>query len=126
VLIVVENWPLENAPRFEVIFNDKAFRCLDVFQVHSAKSRSQQFHQLGNLGRIFGVYAQREGIHIGKAFEKQSFAFHDRHGRSRADVAKPQHCRAVGDHAHKVRMVGVHVQHGRVFVDVFAGFRNTR
>ncbi len=120
----MENGALEDAAFLEAVFNDEALGSLDVFKVYAAKGGGHEFDHLNDLLRVLGIDANGEGVHIAEGLEKQGFAFHNRHGRSGADVAQAQHGRTVGNHADEVGVIGIDIQHLRVFVDFHAGFGN--
>ena len=125
VLVVMKDRAFKDAARLQAVLDLEALGGLDVLKVHAAERGGHKLHQLDNLGGILGVHAQREGIHVAKPFEQQRFAFHDRHGGTRADVAEPKHGGPVGHHAHEIRMVGVDVEHGGIFVDFLARLGHT-
>ncbi len=62
-----------------------------------------------------------EDVDVGESFEQDAFAFHDRLAGQRADVAQPEHRRAVGDHRDQVALGGVLVCVLRVLFDLETG-----
>ena len=100
----------ENAVLLQAVFNDKAFRSLDILKVDAAESGGHKLHQIDDFGRVFGIYADGKGIHIAKGLEQQGFAFHNRHGGGGADIAQAQNGCAVGYHTDKVGVVGIDIE----------------
>jgi len=62
----------------QTLFDHKAFRRLDVFQIDPTESRPQIAHGIDESVRVFGIHAKIHGIDIGKALEQGSLAFHHR------------------------------------------------
>ena len=63
---------------FQTLFDDEAFRGLDVFQVDAAEGRSHQLDRIAKRIRILSIQLDIDGVHVGKAFEKHGLAFHRR------------------------------------------------
>jgi len=78
----------------------------DVLQIDAAEGGSNQLHCFHDLVRVLGIEAEGEGVHAGQLLEEHGLAFHDRHGRLRADVAETQHRGAVRHHGHRVLLDG--------------------
>ena len=76
MLVVVKDWDFH--PRAANIFNNKAIRRFDIFQVDRAKG---WFKRANDIGQFFGVafiHFNVEAIDICELFEKNRLAFHDR------------------------------------------------
>ena len=121
----MKNGALEHTVFFQGVFNDKAFRGLDVFEVNTAEGGAHQFHKFHDFCGVPRVHADGEGIDIAKRFEQQGFSFHNGHGGGSADISQPKHGGSVGNDADEVGMIGVDIKHGGVFMDFHAGFGNT-
>ncbi len=110
----------------QALFNDEAFRCLDVFKVDAAKRCAKEAHAIDKLVNVFGRYFKIEPVNIGKAFEQNRLAFHHRLGRQRTKIAKPQNGSTVGNHRNDVALGGVIIRGGRILGDFKTGHRNAR
>ena len=76
-------------------FDDETVGGLDVFEIDRAKGR---FHRADEIGQLFGVgFVQFdiETVDVGEFLEEHGLALHHRFRGQRADVAKPQHRRAI-------------------------------
>ena len=100
VLIIVEDRDVQLGP--QPFLDLEAARRGDVLQVDPAVDRGDRLDDLDDLVRVLGVQADRPGVHPGEPLEQRRLPFHHRQCRSRADVAQPEHGRAVGDHGHGV------------------------
>jgi hypothetical protein len=121
VLVVVKNRNLH--PLAQLALHVEAVGRLDVFKVDSAEGglqRGDHFHQLDG---VFLVDLDVEHINTGKLFEQYALALHHRLGSQWADIAKAEHCRAVGDDAHQIAARGVLEGVDGVLDDFFAGSR---
>ena len=104
----------------------KALGRLDVFQVHAAQRRLQRgddVHQL--VGVALGQF-DVEHVDAREFLEEAPFAFHHRLARERADIAQPQHGRAVGDHAHQIAARRVFGRQGWIGLNVQARIGHAR
>ena len=93
MLVIVHNG--NSAFAYQSLLNLEALRSFDVFKVNPAKARS---HSLNNINKALGISFinfKIKGIEAGKDFEEKSLAFHYRLSRLRADIAKPEHGRAI-------------------------------
>ncbi len=99
----------------------KHLGCEMILQVDAAKPRLQHQHGVDDRVRVFGVQHDRHAVHPAQVFVQQRLAFHHRQAGFRADIAQPQHARAVADHRHRVPLVGVLVDQLRVGFDSLAG-----
>jgi hypothetical protein len=62
-----------------------------------------------------------KAVDVGEFLEQDGLALHHRLGRQPADVAQPQHRRAVGHHRHEVAPRGIIPCRVGVFLDLDAG-----
>ena len=63
-------------------------------------------HRFDDGVGVFGSQANGIRVDIRKFLEQHRLAFHDRHGRFRADVAQPQHRRTIADNGNRVAFDG--------------------
>src|SRR5690606_30806037 len=105
VLVVMEHRNLHAIA--QLLFNVEAFGRLDVFQVDAAQRGFQRRDDVDELVRVgFGEF-DVEHVDARELLEEAAFAFHDRLGGQRADVAQAEHGSAVRDDAHQVGARGV-------------------
>ena len=124
MLVVVED---RNAHAFlELLFNIEALGRLDVFQVDAAERRLHGGNHVDQLVRVILGQFDVEDVDAGEFLEQAALAFHDRLGGQRADVAKTEHGRAVGDDADQVGARGHFGSRRRIFDDQVTGCSNTR
>src|SRR3546814_2750193 len=83
----------------QLLFYVEAFRGFDVFQIDAAQRGLQRRNNVDQLVGISFRQLDVEHVDAGHFLEQASFAFHDRLGGPRADVAQTQNPRDVGDHA---------------------------
>ena len=95
----------------QAAFDQKAFRCFDVFKIDAAEGRSEIADAIDELVHVLGVEFQIDGVNIGKAFEQDGLAFHHRLGSQPAEIAETEHSCAVGYN-------GDHITLGGIFVGV--------
>ena len=100
VLVVVKDGDFHALAQF--FFDVKTFRRLDVFQIDAAQRGFERGDDVDEFVRVVLVQFNVEDIDVGEFFEQAALAFHHRLGRQRANVAQPQHCRAVGDHGDQI------------------------
>ena len=112
VLVVVEHRDVERLP--QAALDLEAAGGGDVLQVDPAVAGGQQLDGADDLVGVLGGQADRPGVDPGELLEQQGLALHHRHGRLGADVAQPEHGRAVGDHGHGVALDGQLAGVGRV------------
>jgi hypothetical protein len=124
MLVVVENRDLHALPQPRL--DDEALGRLDVLQVDAAEGRLQARDDLNQLVGIGFVDFDIEHVDAGELFEQAAFALHHGLAGERADVAEPQHRRAVGDHGDEVGARGQVGGLDRVVLDGHAGRRNPR
>ena len=77
---------VENFLQF--LFNVKTFWPLDIFKVDPSKSGLKQLDSPNELIRILGIQFDIKNVHIGKAFEQDTFPFHHRFTRQGPDVSQ--------------------------------------
>jgi hypothetical protein len=123
VLVVVKH--RDGHLRFQLFLDVKTVRRLDVFQVDAAEGGFHQPDGTNEFFRIGGIHFDVEHIDVGKSLEKDRLAFHDRFAGQRADIAKAQYGRPVGDHCNQIPPVGVVIGRIRVLFDFQAGRRHT-
>jgi len=80
----------------------ETFRALDVLQVDAAESRLQRDDNVDELVDVVLRDLDVEHVDAGELLEQYRLALHHRLGGERADRAKAQHRRAVGQHRHEV------------------------
>ena len=95
VLVVVEDGDI--AALFELAFDLKASGRGNILKVDAAERAGDERDGIDEFVYIVRLDAQREGIHIAEGLEEHAFALHDRHAGLRADVAKAENGRAVGN-----------------------------
>ena len=96
VLVVVED---RNVQAFaQALLDDETLRRLDVLEVDPAPALAEEAHAIDELVDVFGIHLEVDAVDVGKALEQNRLAFHHRLRRQRAEIARPQHRRAVGDH----------------------------
>ena len=124
VLIVVED--RDTHPLLADALDLKAFRRLDVLEVHRPEGRLQCTDDIGQLLRIGLVDLDIEPVDLGELLEERDLAFHHRLGRSGANVPQPKHRCTVGDNRHPVPFAGIPERVSRIAVDLHARFGNAR
>ncbi len=107
-------------------FDLEAFRSLDVFQVDAAEGGLKQLHALDDVFHVLRAEFNVEHVDIGESLEQNSLAFHDRLAGHGADIAQPEHRRAVGEYRNQVPFCGVLESVVWVLLNVQAGCRNPR
>ena len=75
----------------------KTARRGDILQINPAEAAGDQFYRTHQLVGILAFDAQRNRVYVGKSFKQRTLSLHDRHSCFGADIAQPQHCRAIGD-----------------------------
>jgi hypothetical protein len=93
VLVVVEHG--DGQARAQGALDLEALGGLDVFEVDAAKGGVQAGNDLDELLGVGLVDLDVKGVDAGKALEQHRLAFHHRLAGDGADVAQPQHGRAV-------------------------------
>ena len=124
VLIVVEDRNITLLHQLSLDF--KASRCADVLQIDAAKALGNPIDGLHNFVHIFGIHAQRDGIHVSETLEQRTFSFHYRHCGAGTDIPQSQNGGTVGDYRYQVTLSGVFIGQVFVFPDFQARLRNPR
>lgn len=120
VLVIVKDGNIQFLA--QAAFDFKAARRGDILQIDAAERRRDCLHRPHNFVHVLRIQTNRECVHVRKFLEQNRLALHDRHRRQRADVAQPQHRRAVGHHRNQVALGGVAVHIARVSMNAAAGF----
>ena len=123
MLVIVEDGDVQLT--LQGLFDLKALRALDVFEVDAAEGGGNGLAGRDDAGRVVGVDADGEGVHAAELLEQHSLALHDRQACLGADVTQTQHGGAVGDDSHHIALEGVLVDVVGVFLDLAAGFSDT-
>ena len=124
MLIVVEH---RDAQRLlQRLFNLKTLRGFNVLQVDAAKRRLQHLAGANDVLRLRRAQLDIEHIDIGKAFKQNSLALHHRLPGLGANVAQPQHRRAVRHHGHQVALPRVLINQIRIVMDLQTRNRHAR
>ena len=89
-------------PLLELFFNIEALRRLDVFQIHPTERRLHGGDHVDQLVGVVLIQFDIENVNSGEFLEQAAFALHHRLGRQRANIAKSEHGRAVGDDANQI------------------------
>ena len=105
VLVVVHHGNIERL--LQAFLYIETLRCLDVLEVDAAEGRSNAFHGLAELLRVFLIYLNIKHVDAAVDFEQQTLTLHHRLAAQRTDVAKSQHRRTIRDHSHEVALVRV-------------------
>ena len=100
VLVVVEDGNVHL--RLQPVLDQEAVGRLDVLQVDGAEGRFEPPDRIGERVGVALADFDVEHVDIGEFLEQDGLAFHDGLGRQRADIAEPEHRRAVRHHRHKV------------------------
>src|SRR5205823_10516891 len=87
VLVVVKHRNIEELA--QPLFDDEAFRRLDVLQIDAAEGRVQKAHAIDELVDIAGIDLEVDRVDVGETLEQCAFAFHDRLGGKRAQIPEP-------------------------------------
>ncbi|MNC56078.1 hypothetical protein D3C75_1056490 [compost metagenome] len=110
----------------ESLFNLKTPRRGNIFEINASERRGERFYNGNNLFRIFRVQTDGHSIHIGELLEQRRFAFHYRHGRSRADISQTQHSRSIGNHGYSVFLRCQFIGLRLILCDRLTDLRHTR
>ena len=100
VLVVVEHRNVHALA--QLALDVEALGRFDVFEVDAAQRGFERGNHVDEfVGVVLGQF-DIEHIDTGEFFEQTALALHHRLGCKRADIAQPQHSRAVGDDADQV------------------------
>ncbi len=105
----------------QALFDLETLRGLDIFEVDAAESRAESLDDIYKLVGVGLVDFNVKAVETREYFEKQTLAFHHGLAGQSADIAQTEHCRAVGDHGHKIALVGIFVNIVRIVFDLKAG-----
>jgi hypothetical protein len=93
VLVVMKDGDLHALA--QLALDVEAVRRLDVLEVDAAERGLQRGNDLDQLVRVFLVDLDVEHVDTRELLEQDALAFHHRLAGQRADIAQPQHGRAV-------------------------------
>ena len=108
-------------PLFQLVFDDEAFRGLDVLKVDAAEGGGHHLHRADDFLGVLGVEADRHGVYPCEPLEQYGFAFHDRQPGTGTDGAEAQDGSAVGDYCHQIALGSIVVNLLRLILDGQAG-----
>jgi hypothetical protein len=94
LLVVVPDGDLELLERGE---HAKAVGLADVLRIDAAEGRLEHAHRGDQLVRGAAAQAEGHGVDAAQVLEEERLALHHRQAGLGADVAEPEHTRAVGD-----------------------------
>ncbi|MPM87204.1 hypothetical protein SDC9_134298 [bioreactor metagenome] len=94
---------------FQAAFDFEAARRTDILQVDAAEGRCDGSNVRDDFFNILRIQGNRNGIHIPEAFEQGRFAFHNRNGCFRSDIAQAQDSRSVGYDGDQVLFSGISI-----------------
>src|SRR5690606_15386476 len=106
--------------------NIEALRCLDIFQVDTAKGTGDALDSINERLRTFRHDFDIENVNTSETLEQHALAFHDRLGSLRAQVTQTENGRTIGDDGHQVALAGVFVGVVRILSDFAHGLSDTR
>ncbi len=98
--------------------------CLDIFEIDAAEGRLQRRNDIDHVVDVGRVDLDVEDVDAGEFLEQDGLAFHDRLGGKRADIAKPEHGRTVGDDGDQIGARGIVGGCRRIVADGKAGGGN--
>ena len=107
---------------FQSAFYFEAFRCLDIFQVDTSKSRGNSLYGLDEFLGLLFIYFDVEYINTCIDFEEQSFAFHYGFTAQGADVSQPEYGSTVRNNGYQISFGCVFVGILRIFLYFQTGF----
>ena len=110
----------------ETLFDFKAFGCLDVLEIDTAKGRRDGLDGLDEPLGVFLVDLYIEGVHARVNLEQEALALHDGFAADSTDVAESEHRCAVGDDGYEVALIGIAIGILRILLDFETGLGHTR
>ncbi|GAB1412640.1 hypothetical protein MASR1M97_13760 [Candidatus Desulfobacillus denitrificans] len=122
MLVIVEDRNAHALAQF--LLDVEAFGRLDVLEVDAAEGRLQRGDDVDQLVGVEFAHLDVEDIDAGEFLEQHALAFHHRLAGERADVAQPEHRRAVGDHRHQIAARSQAGSLGGIGDDFLAGGRH--
>ena len=123
VLIIVENRNI--GALLELSLNLETAGSRYILQVNPSERAGDQRDSSDKLIDIFGLDAEREGIHIAERFEQDTLAFHDRHTCFGTDIAKTQHRGTVRDDSTYIMPSGQFIRFINILLDFQTGLCDT-
>src|SRR5262249_23848920 len=124
MLVVMENGNFHSLPQRAL--DIEALRRLDILQVDAAEGRLQTRDNVYELVRIALIDLDIEHVNASKFLEQAPLAFHHRLAGECADVAEPEHGRAIGDDRNEIGARCKARRLLRVVLDGETGIGNTR
>jgi hypothetical protein len=110
----------------EGLFDDEAFRGLDVLQIDAAEGGFETSDGLDELLGVAFIDLDVENVDVGKLLEEDGLAFHHRLGGEGADGPQAEHRGAVGDDGHQIAAAGIEGRRQGIGDDLLAGRRHPR
>ncbi len=108
------------------LFDLKATRCGNVFEIDPTESRRDRFHCAHDLVRIFRIQTDRKRIHAGELFEQHRLAFHHRQCCCWPNVAESEHCSSVSHDRDRVFLDRQGEEFVRILLDGFTDTSHAR
>ena len=99
-MIVMEDRNVKTCAK--TFFNLETLRSFNVFKVDATKCRGNALYEINYFISSACVDADWETIDSAELFELERFAFHNRHGAFRPNVAKTKNRCSVADNRHCV------------------------
>src|SRR5690606_1624678 len=124
VLVIMENRDIALLDQRTLDF--EALGRLDVFQVDSTEGAGDTLDGINERLRAFGFDFDIENVNTSKTLEQHPFAFHDRLGSQRAEIAQTENSRTIGNNRNQVALTSVLVGVIQVLGDFAHGLSNTR
>src|SRR4030042_5280755 len=116
MLVIMEHRDVQHT--LEDFFYVETLGCFDVFQVDPAKCGGDGCHHLNDHIRVMRVDFYVKYVHISKALEQYTLAFHDRLGCPRPSIPQTEDGSPVGDYCYQVAFGGVLIGSLRVFFNL--------
>ncbi len=91
---------------FEFFLDLETTRRADIFEVNRPKPGCNPARGENDFLGVSSVQANGISVDVGKFLEQHRFAFHDRHGSRRSDIAQTKHGRSVADDGHRIFLDG--------------------
>ena len=107
MLVVMEDGNIHGL--LEFFFDIETLGGLDVLQVDAAEGRFEKLAHLDDFIGVFRVDFYVEHVDIGKALEKNAFAFHDRLSCERAYIPQTKDSCSVRNYRNKVSLCGIFI-----------------
>ena len=91
----------------QLLLDLETFGSFDIFEIDSAESRFESGNNIDHPVNIGFGHFDIEHVDTGKFLEQNSFAFHDRLGSQRANIAQTKHSRAICQDSNKILPDGI-------------------